>query len=476
MTSNAVTTEYKLSQTPFAKAINKFVYSKWFVVAFAVLTVLSNFFALDAYYFGLVTAFAVYIAFFGKDFSPYMPMLVLCYVVSSVHNNPGNNPNSILYPSNSGYFIFYLAGIIVLSMIIRFAVDKKVGFYKMVSTKRRLAGGFIALLIAYVISGIGGLNYNDFAIKNILFGLLQFAVMIVPYFVLSFAVDWESLDKDYLCFIGVMLALTVSAELFGIYFINDVKSKSDIFTGWGISNNIGAYICMMTPFAFYFIANRKYAILNLLALDFCCVAIILTYSRTAMLAMTAILIIGNVIAFIKARPIAKVLCAINLFVVVAGEVFFIINVYPSLAELLDSNARNELYAQGLNAFYNYPLFGDGWYALNKVCASNPDILERFGWMWATEESFLSFFPGRWHNTVIQLLATGGLVGLGAYVFHRVQTCILAFKKKSSETLFIFLALILLLLQSLLDCHLFNIGPMLFYSVALAFIEFKPFKK
>ncbi len=468
----ALNNNYKLNTLPFAKAINKFIYSKWFIVAFAILTCLSNVFALDVFYFALVTAIAGYISFFGKDFSPYMVMLCFCYVASSVQNNPGNNPNSILYPSNSGFLIFYFAGAVIISMLIRFIFDKSVGFYNMIKTKRNLSGGFIALLIAYVISGIGGLNYNDYALSNILFGLLQFAVLFIPYFILSFSVDWKSIDKDYLCFAGLMLGLTVSVELIGVYFINSVTVKSDIYTGWGISNNIGALICMTTPFAFYFIANRKHTILNILALDFTCVAVIMTFSRTAMLTMTLILVIGNVVAFIKSKPSAKILCAINLLVILVAELLFLLSVYPSINEFLDSNARNELYAQGLSTFYNYPTFGDGWYALNKICITNPELNQKLGWMWSTEESFLSFFPGRWHNTIIQILATSGLVGFGAYIYHRIQTVSLAFKRKSSETLFIFLSILILLIQSLLDCHLFNLGPALLYSVALAFIEFK----
>lgn len=469
---NLAVKNYKLDSLPFAKTINKFVYSKWFIVLLAVMTAISNVLALDLYFFAVIVLFAVYIALFGKDFSPYMAMLVFCYVASSIQNNPGNNPNSILYPSNSGYALFYLAGVVIISMLIRFIFDKDVGFYKMVTLKRRLTGGFVALLIVYVISGIGGLNYNDYAISNILFGLLQFAVIFVPYFILSFAVDWNTIDKSYLCFLGVMLGLTVSVELVAVYFINSVTTKSDIYTGWGISNNIGAFICMMIPFAFYFIANRKNTILNTLALDFMCIATIMSSSRTSMLTMTFILVVGNVIAFVKSKPLAKVLYAINLIVLVFAEIFFLIAVYPSLNEFFESTPRTELFTQGLLTFYNYPLFGDGWYALNKICSANPDLLEKFGWMWSTEESFLSFFPGRWHNTAVQILATGGLAGLGAYIYHRIQTLSLAFKQRSSETLFIFLSIILLLLQSLLDCHLFNLGPALFYSVALAFIEFK----
>ena len=39
-----------------------------------------------------------------------------------------------------------------------------------------------------------------------------------------------------------------------------------------------------------------------------------------------------------------------------------------------------------------------------------------------------------------------------------------------EKSFIGLSILVLLLTSLLDCHFFNIGPVLFYSMALAFAE------
>jgi hypothetical protein len=44
------------------------------------------------------------------------------------------------------------------------------------------------------------------------------------------------------------------------------------------------------------------------------------------------------------------------------------------------------------------------------------------------------------------------------------------KKPTLEKMFVALFVLALLLASMLDCHFFNIGPVLFYSMALAFAE------
>ena len=64
------------------------------------------------------------------------------------------------------------------------------------------------------------------------------------------------------------------------------------------------------------------------------------------------------------------------------------------------------------------------------------------------------------------------MALIAYLVHRYKTLSLCYKKRSLETLVTFFAISALLIESLLDCHFFNLGPVLFYSVALAFVEFR----
>ena len=97
------------------------------------------------------------------------------------------------------------------------------------------------------------------------------------------------------------------------------------------------------------------------------------------------------------------------------------------------------------------------------------------WGWSIVEGFSDFFPPRWHNTIVQLLASTGIVGTGAYVFHRAQTVRMFLTDISKERAFIGCSVVALLICSLFDCHMFNIGPVLFYAMALAFAEHLPKK-
>ena len=122
-----------------------------------------------------------------------------------------------------------------------------------------------------------------------------------------------------------------------------------------------------------------------------------------------------------------------------------------------SSSRIEIYEDAIEIFYSFPLFGGGFYGINS--ALSPD-----------EVSWNSFFPRMWHNTIFQVMATGGLICLIAYLIHRLQTIALVMKKCNIENFFSALSILSLLLTSLLDCYLFQLGPMLLYASAFAFIE------
>ena len=110
-------------------------------------------------------------------------------------------------------------------------------------------------------------------------------------------------------------------------------------------------------------------------------------------------------------------------------------------------------------FARSPIFGESFFPRDYA-----------PWEFSVVEKLSSVIPPRWHNTFIQLGASCGLVGLLAYGFHRYQTVKLFLKKRTFFNLFIAIALIALVLMSMLDCHFFNIGPVLFYSMALAVAE------
>ena len=64
----------------------------------------------------------------------------------------------------------------------------------------------------------------------------------------------------------------------------------------------------------------------------------------------------------------------------------------------------------------------------------------------------------------------GIVGLLAYGFHRYETVRMFLRDRTREKAFIACSIAVLLGCSLVDCHFFNLGPVLFYSVGLAFAE------
>ena len=154
---------------------------------------------------------------------------------------------------------------------------------------------------------------------------------------------------------------------------------------------------------------------------------------------------------------------LTVLVVIGLVVVFLeplINLFNELVTRgLDPRMRDIIYPAGIETFLKNPIFGEGFYPSTNL------IYE-----WSRLEQFRAILPARWHNTFIQLLASCGAVGFCAYFYHRIDTVQLFFRKRNTEVLFIGLSLGAMLCMSMLDCHFFNIGPTMIYSIGLAFAE------
>ncbi|MBQ8322978.1 MAG: O-antigen ligase family protein [Clostridia bacterium] len=465
---------YKLPLLPFAEKLSAFLGSAGFIVVVAAIVLVANIFALELIAYGFFTLVAVFVSVFGKDYLSYTPMLLGCYITPNFKNNPGRYGDSIFSFTNGGGAILIMAAVIVAALIYRLIADRELGS-KMFKTKRKLLWGMLALGTAYVLSGVGVKGYTTVAVKNIRFGLIQFAAIFVPYFLLSGGVKWKDVDKRYCAHVGLVMGLTVGLELVGVYimngvFIDGVLHRENIFAGWGINNNMGVLISMAIPFAFYFVHKNDRPILyNVLAVMLC-VFSLLTCSRTCILASAAVYV-GCLIFILSKSPCKRVkkITIVNIFVLIATLGVMSVLTYKAFWSAfsagLKSDARLRLYKLGLQIFWHDPIFGSSFYTLNDLAHG-----ENASWIWSQMGGFNDIIPGRWHNTIVQIAAACGLVGLAAYLLHRVQTVLLIFKKPTAEKVFIGLSIMVLLVMSLLDCHFFNIGPTLFYSAALAFIE------
>lgn len=476
-------------------AFNRFCASPWFLAVLGAFTLLSYIFALELYFYGLVIVYVFYVCLLGDDFLSILPFFIFCYVSPSKGNNPGKAETSIFYGTN-GIIVLSLGAIAFVALLLRIATDKNMGFKKLFTQKRALTLGFIAIAFGFLMSGLFSKHYPEVVGKNLLFSFLHVLSFSLLYFLFSATVKWENVSKRYFAWIAVILSLTVSGELLHLFLTNRVivdkvingtivgKTilREHIYTGWGMYNNVGAMIALGIPFAWYLAVSYRHGYLFVLPASLFMVASVFSCSRGSMLGAAIAFLLSFLYAIVKSKHrISLLLSTLAVAGLCLGLFFWAQKAFPYLFEstpdffnsenffnihsfkdfllLFNDSNRFSTYEEGLKVFKEYPIFGDSFYPSDFA-----------PWDFSELEQFSSFFPPRWHNTFIQIMVSCGTVGLVAYVFHRVQTILLFTKKRTVEKTFIGIAVLVLLFMSLLDCHLFNIGPAFFYSTALLFAE------
>lgn len=446
--------------------INSFLESPWFVLLICAATGLSSMLGLELFLYTGFILIGMYVALLGNDFLPITVLVACSYISPSIANNPGRNENSVFYPQNGGIYLAVLFVSFLICVIYRLVRDRKA----LAKQPRKLLPGMLILGAGYVLAGAFSGRYFENGVMNPVFALLQFVSVFALYWLYSGTVRWERVRPEYLGWVGLGMGLTVCLELVVVFISNQVIRDGKILTGliysgWGNTNNMGCMIAMMIPFAFL-LARRTgkiwlFSALAVLMVCFVC----FTCSRTSMLAAFLSYAICFVIVLqdTRQRKTFLVFNGVILLVLIVLLIVFYqwLNVmFTELRERgFNPRLRDQLYPEGIRIFLENPIFGEGFYP------SSDKIQE-----WSTVEKIKAVLPARWHNTVIQLLASCGITGLLCYGFHRIQTIRLFWSKRKTDVVFIGLSLFSLLIMSLLDCHFFNIGPTLFYSMALAFAE------
>ena len=223
---------------------------------------------------------------------------------------------------------------------------------------------------------------------------------------------------------------------------------------------------MMIPFAFYLASRYHKGWIGSVVGSVFLLGVFFTCSRGSILMGTAAYLLCIILLMLSAKNKKgnTVTIAIFLSLVALAVLFFHKELYRLFRSVLDRgfdpNNRDFIYEAGWKQFLQYPVFGGSFYPIDFV-----------PYDFSIMEGFSSLIPPRWHNTVIQLLACTGITGLAAYGYHRYETVrTLFFWDRTREKAFIACSIGVLLGCSLLDCHFFNLGPAIFYSVGLAFAE------
>lgn len=437
-----------------------------YILLVASLAGLSNALGLEVLVFSLFAVFAVYACIRGEDLLPVLPLLICGFLSVSANNNPGKNTESVLSMAGSGIYLTCVAVIVGICLLYRIIRE----FRRYTKTKYSLLSGMLILTAAYILGGIGSRGYTANALRSIFFAALNGVAIMLPYVMFSGNVRWERTRKDYLIWTGFGVGCLLLWEIAWIYLTGNVVeagiiNRKAIYTGWGMYNNIGSTLAMTIPFPFYLATKYRKGWIGTLAGSFFLVGVLLTCSRTSIFCGCAIYFVCVLLMLFyahdkKANTFTLIFFTAGILVVLLVFREQIMNLFSNILEKgFDSSDRDDIYQEGFKLFSKYPIFGGSFFSTEYV-----------PWAWATNTSFTDVFPPRWHNTFVQLLASCGIVGLGAYLFHRWQTVKLFWRKPSPENIFTACSILVLLGTSMFDCHFFNIGPVLFYSMALAFAE------
>lgn len=448
-----------------AGKLHNYIASPNFCTVVLALSALAHILSLELPAYLLFTALAVYICLFDTDLLGLLPIMVACYIMPSAANNPGRHSQSVF----SGWPIAVMGLCIALALVYRVIRDRRRFF----SGKSKCLWGILALCAAYFLSGIGSAAYPKSLPNNLLFALMQSACLLLPYWLFSRGIDWSNVRRDYFAWMGFSAGGVLSVEVLWSYctqnvVVNGIIRRTHIFTGWGMYNNLGFLLAFFIPFAFYLATKYRRGWMGTVVGSIYLICVFLTCSRSSIIG--AVLIYGlcvlimmlyarnkkhNLIAFVTV--VVLILASVLLFHRQLNRLFS-----ELLSKGMDPSARDQVYTEGLKLFAGNPVFGVSFFS--------PGYQP---WDFSILERFSSLVPPRWHNTVVQMLASCGVVGLLAYLLHRVQTVKMLLSRHHKEQVFIGCAVIVMIVCSLLDCHFFNLGPTLIYSAALAWAEFAP---
>lgn len=208
-------------------------------------------------------------------------------------------------------------------------------------------------------------------------------------------------------------------------------------------NYVSSVIMMALPMCCIYIKRSNLHILSML---FMYVGMLMTGSRSGLLFGTAALVLSVAFVYItnrKSRKLYNVLLLLAAVPVVFAAVKFLPELYAS--RMADGffnkgdETRIKFIRFGISDFLTYPVFGIGVGNL------------------AHFEIFKAYVPGSivyFHNIVIQVMASMGLVGIAAYLWNFVARLKFLWENRKNESLIFAISYFAILLMSLTNPGIF----------------------
>ena len=445
--------------------LNSLLQSKYMIMFLVLLAGISNIFEMEIPVYYTYTFIIILTTLFGEDMLPLLPISCCGYMTFSKSSNPLGVEDSTFRNSSNTTHLFIIGitiGIFAISRIIYDVIK-----HKERRTKPKLLTGFILLAIT---SLLGGLTTEYYGTKTVFFGLLQSLTISFSYFIFFYSVDWKKVKKDYFPFLLLCMCILMLAECINTYIecnvldTNSAFFRLNLFTGWGMYNNI-ALICALTlPAPFYYAYTKENKIPYVLLSIAMYLNMIILQSRNGILFSTIIFITGTILIFKNSKR-KKLLSSIYIGILIALLITSS-SLLPNLKHHFDvvlekgfyNGDRAATWKEAMRMLIRSPLFGEGFYSFK-------------GYIFNLTSHTPTFLPARMHNTYLQQLASCGLLGIFAYIYHRYQTVkLLRRTKKEASLVVLKTSILVFLLMSIFDCHFHNLGPGFIYSAMLLILE------
>ncbi len=389
-----------------------------------------------------------------------MPLISFIFLVT-VEHSPNVPYYSKFYIEPAVIAVIAVLAVLLISSFVFFCVKNR---YRAKSLPWK-SKGFLGMLILCGVMMINGAFCEYYTVSNAIYPISFVLSMLGVYVLFACYMRFDESAFEYFMTCVLAASLLICAELLlayltgGVKFVNGSVVKESVVLGWGIWTAIGGMLAFLMPVCFWFAHSHKRGwIFYLLGfLEYFC--ILLSQSRGALLFGTGVLGLCLIVLCVSGenRRQNRILTAVVAAVGVLGVLLLwdkLMGVLQNyLAYGMDDNGRFDIWRIGWKNFTDYPIFGAGFY--------NSFAYE--GWQ-------KDVYPYLYHNTVLQMAATGGVLLLGAYLYHRGTTVLLVVKQPSAGKTFLGICILGLISFSLLDVIFFNTYPTIIYSLMLLFMD------
>ncbi|MGN0797804.1 MAG: O-antigen ligase family protein [Christensenellales bacterium] len=269
--------------------------------------------------------------------------------------------------------------------------------------------------IALLLGGVGFISAHDyFKISSLYYVILLGPGMLCFYiFYQTYVTRDVAANVDYFARAMVGLGITIILIWISQYFVEHMAGRpvGIFFPYRQFKNNLGNYTLLSMPFAFYLAIKRrgfKSAILFLIGL-LQYIAIILSACRGGTVAATFVLPFMLVYSFAKSNKSNRMIYAALIFIVLLiTGILIAINYQAAYDKILSfiqsgSSGRDILYEEAWRNFLSNPINGVGIGYINP----NP---------YKPQQEMTMYW---YHSTILQVIASMGIIGLVAWLFMTI---------------------------------------------------------